>query len=307
VTVAGRSTPGDVDNNTVVLIGDVTYMADWIFGGGPYPPILNDADVDGDCKANIVDVTYLISAVMGQGPAPLDSDCVPGSLKPTVGGESFVFAENVALDVGAGVNGKRELKYNSTRKVNALAIRLKALNGSRIDVTKTSAKSSLYWSQDGDDVMIGLLDPQGVDFFVPSDSDLVELSGDFEIVSVEATDIHADGTTEYLRPQFVAGKFTAGGAPGISEFSLDGAYPNPFNPVTQIAFSLPVASDVKIEIYNVLGQRVITLTDSYFEAGKHTVRWSSQSESGSTVASGMYFAKMTAGDFSASKKLVILK
>jgi Subtilase family/Secretion system C-terminal sorting domain len=303
--------PGDANNDCSVNIADVTYMIARLFSGGPDFPIRNDADVDADplssCKFNIVDITYLMASILSGGPAPIDNNCTPGSLKETAGEESFVFAEDVTLDVGASVMGKRVVKYNSSRKVNALAIRLRALNGSKIDVTKTSAKSNLYWSQDGSDVIIGLIDPQGEDFFLPSDSDLVAISGDFEIVSVEATDIHADGTTEYLRPQFVAGKFTAGGAPGIGEFSLDGAFPNPFNPVTQIAFSLPVASDVTIEIYNVLGQRVITLTDSYFEAGKHTVRWSSQSESGSTVASGMYFAKMTAGDFSASKKLVILK
>ncbi len=307
ISVLVATTPGDADNNTSFNVADVNYMLAWIFTGGSGPPIRNDADANGDCVLNIADVTYMIANIFNSGSLPLDADCVPGSLKPAAGGESFVFAADVALDVGAKRDNRRMLKYNATRKVNALVIRLKALNGSQIEVTKTSAKSELYWSQTGADVIIGLIDPQGQDFFMPSDSDLVEIAGDFEIVSVEATDIHADGTTEYLRPQYVAGKFTSSSDPTIGEFSFDGAFPNPFNPETQIAFSLPISSNVKIEIYNILGQRVITLTDKRFDAGAHTVSWSSQDESGSIVASGMYFAKMTAGDFSASKKLVILK
>jgi len=307
ITLAVTTTPGDADNNTSVDVGDVNYMIARIYSGGPDFPIRNDADVNFDCTFNLPDLSYLIAYIFSGGPAPLDSDCMLGSLKSTPGGETFVLAGDVALDVGSRVADKRELKYNASRKVNALSIRLKALNGSKIDVTKTCKKSHLYWSQDGADVIIGLIDPQGKDFFLPSDTDLVAISGDFEIVSVEATDIHADGTTEYIHPNFVAGRFTSGSDPTVGEFSLDGAFPNPFNPETQIAFSLPVSSNVKIEIYNILGQRVVTVTDKRFDAGSHRVRWNSQDESGATVASGMYFARMTAGEFSASKKLVIMK
>jgi len=87
-----------------------------------------------------------------------------------------------------------------------------------------------------------------------------------------------------------------------NEFSLEQNSPNPFNPVTEISFNLPYATDVKLEIFNIMGQRITILTDKGLEAGKHKVNWD-----GSGTASGIYFYKLRAGDFSATRKMVLLK
>jgi len=87
-----------------------------------------------------------------------------------------------------------------------------------------------------------------------------------------------------------------------TEFSLGQNYPNPFNPITDISFSLPVASHVKLEIFNVMGQKVATVVDRHLEAGNHSVTWD-----GSQGASGVYLYRLTAGDFVESKKMVLLK
>jgi hypothetical protein len=87
----------------------------------------------------------------------------------------------------------------------------------------------------------------------------------------------------------------------ISAFGLIN-YPNPFNPITEINFSLPVASHVKLEIFNIVGQQVETLTDKYLEAGYHTVTWD-----GSQAPSGVYFYRIQAGDSVESKKMILLK
>ena len=87
-----------------------------------------------------------------------------------------------------------------------------------------------------------------------------------------------------------------------TEFALHQNYPNPFNPATEISFSLPNAADVKLEIFNIMGQRVATLADQHLEAGNHGVIWD-----GSHVASGVYFYRLEAGDFVESRKMVLLK
>jgi hypothetical protein len=86
-----------------------------------------------------------------------------------------------------------------------------------------------------------------------------------------------------------------------TNFALNQNYPNPFNPVTTISFNLPVASEYTLTIYNVTGQ-VVTQFAGEVEAGVVSIEWDA-----STNASGMYFYKLNAGDFSATKKMVLLK
>ncbi len=87
-----------------------------------------------------------------------------------------------------------------------------------------------------------------------------------------------------------------------TDFSLHQNHPNPFNPITEISFSLPSATHVKLEIYNIMGQLVATLADRRFEAGQHTIEWN-----GSQVASGVYLYRLRAGDFVDTKKMILLK
>jgi PKD repeat protein len=78
--------------------------------------------------------------------------------------------------------------------------------------------------------------------------------------------------------------------------------PNPFNPTTEIAFSLPEASQVTLEVYNIMGQKVVTLINGYVEAGEHTVIWD-----GSNVTSGMYLYRLKAGAVDETRKMLLLK
>lgn len=86
-----------------------------------------------------------------------------------------------------------------------------------------------------------------------------------------------------------------------SNFGVAQNYPNPFNPTTTIDFSIPVSADVMMTIYNVNGQKVTDFSGA-FEAGIHSFEWDA-----SQAASGVYFYRLTAGDFSAVKKMVLLK
>ncbi|MCH8300817.1 MAG: T9SS type A sorting domain-containing protein [Candidatus Marinimicrobia bacterium] len=87
-----------------------------------------------------------------------------------------------------------------------------------------------------------------------------------------------------------------------SGWSLKENYPNPFNPTTSIEYSLPQSGEVSLMIYNLLGQEVARLIDGEQIAGVHSVKW----EAGS-MASGIYFYRLRAGDFVRTKKMVPLK
>jgi hypothetical protein len=92
-----------------------------------------------------------------------------------------------------------------------------------------------------------------------------------------------------------------------TEFELSQNTPNPFNPSTQINFALPSAAKVNLTVFNVLGQQVKTLVDDYMTAGYQTVTWDGRDNSGATVASGVYFYRIAAGQFADTKKMLLLK
>ncbi len=90
-------------------------------------------------------------------------------------------------------------------------------------------------------------------------------------------------------------------------FALNQNYPNPFNAATNISFSLASRSEVAIEIYNILGQKIYAWENLEFPAGVHSVIWEGTSFDGSPVASGIYLYRLRADEFVEMKKMVLVK
>ena len=114
------------------------------------------------------------------------------------------------------------------------------------------------------------------------------------------------GTEEKKMQAVLSGIESSSDQPLPANFSLRANYPNPFNPQTTITYALPQASYVKIEIYNILGQKTITLVDEQLPAGYHTVRWSGRNEIGERVGAGIYLCRMQAGEFVKTQKMTLL-
>lgn len=93
----------------------------------------------------------------------------------------------------------------------------------------------------------------------------------------------------------------------VTSYELGQNYPNPFNPSTTISFALPQAGEVNLTIYNIYGQLVRQLVAGQMTTGRHSVIWNGKNERGQQVASGMYLYVLKAGEFTAHRKLVLMK
>jgi len=111
--------------------------------------------------------------------------------------------------------------------------------------------------------------------------------------------ISANGSRELLGEAEASPTFNAG---TVTEYALYQNYPNPFNPETQITFDLVESGFVSLRVVNLLGQEVAVIANGDFSAGRHVVNFNE-----SNLTSGVYLYTMSAGDFSAAKKLVLLK
>jgi len=118
----------------------------------------------------------------------------------------------------------------------------------------------------------------------------------FEVTAKELAKVGADSWV-------LTGSFLEGDLADVpSEFALLNNYPNPFNASTVIDYQLPVSSTVKLEVYNLLGSKVATLVNGEQEAGYRSVTWDA-----SEVSSGVYFYKLTAGDYTETKRMMLVK
>ena len=108
---------------------------------------------------------------------------------------------------------------------------------------------------------------------------------------------------QLIKPEFISvsqSLSTEGNVPNV--FALQQNYPNPFNPATVINYSIPNAARVELAVYNVLGQKVATLVDEEMTAGPHSIEWDA-----SQYSSGVYFYRVSAGSYTDTKKMMLVK
>jgi hypothetical protein len=121
----------------------------------------------------------------------------------------------------------------------------------------------------------------------PETDELFSFNGDFEISDIIVANTQYEVSVNL---------------PLATSFSLREAYPNPFNPTTNMELVMPLAGEMNVEVYNLLGQSVATLTSGYMESGTHVLTWDA-----SNVSSGMYFIKAEASGLTKTQKIMLLK
>jgi hypothetical protein len=122
---------------------------------------------------------------------------------------------------------------------------------------------------------------------------------------IDRNEIYRDVTRGWLHGSLIGPDITGADAP--KAYRLAQNYPNPFNPSTTIKYDMKAKGLVTVKIYDVAGRLVRTLVDDVKDTGAYSAVWDGGNNTGTTVASGIYFYKMETAGFSATKKLVLLR
>jgi len=328
---------GDATRDGVIDISDVVYLINYLFIGGPAPVPLWVGDANSDEVVDVSDVVYLINYLFVGGPAPCEDKGTPspsnglelnkGKAPAQIGFSSPTISKDGIFNLP--VIGKfdvdlaavqLEIKYDPkkitllepalTPKTEGLSI----YSSSNQGIQKIDSLRSLQ---------VGILDPTGKHQISAGTNALVnlkikgsDLTSRFASLTtgLEITKaILVDKNAQKIPVQIVAkmkesGEELVGEKSAIpQEFSLSQNYPNPFNPETEISYGLPRDCYVKLAIHNVAGQKVNTLVDERQSAGYKTIYWNGRDDKGKEVASGIYFYKLEAGNFTESRKMVLIK
>jgi hypothetical protein len=216
---------------------------------------------------SVADLVYLIRVIVG--------DALPYN-KPLPAGAMTVNAQGSVVS------------YTASENVGAVLL---TFQGTAVPTLNVAGMDMLY-GQNGSELRV-LVYNIGKNAIPAGIGNLLTLSGDAELTSVEAASYFGGAMNVTVRnlPQ---------------SFTLMQNSPNPFNPSTKISLNMPVESDYSVAVYNVAGQLVKEYR-GHAAAGTVEVVWDGTDNSNVHVASGIYFYKATANDFSATKKMVLMK
>ena len=276
---------GDANGDNSVNLGDVVHLRNFIFFEGPPPIPYGAGDANGDGSVNVGDMVYIVNYVFKGGPPPL---CF------AEGGAAKLSASSPVL-LRADYDGERTIiEMSSPVDIFGIEIELAGKNISEIHSPVTSVQLLTPDAPEGTAV-VGLLDMEGSGHISSGKTEILTIQGLAVILSGYAS----DGAGRSYPLEISTAK-ESNVLP--TEFSLGQNYPNPFNPQTAINFALPEPSIISLEVYNVMGQKVTTLAEGQWNAGIHQITWDA-----STVASGVYFYRLSTEDFVETKKMVLLK
>jgi len=285
--------PGDMDDNPGVDLGDLTALIDYLFISFTPPCNLATADVNEDCSGpDLGDLTFLIGYLFIDGPPP-QCACESPGLAASSKQRPDILVETVFDD------GYTSVVLHSAVELSGVQLELVGHQTSTPENLQTG-RLDLLAGQVGDVLRVGVLDLDGSEIIPSGSLQLLRIEGEVEVVSAIASDLNYSVWT----PSLSSSGFDA----AVPEtYSLEQNYPNPFNPTTRISFALPEAAHVRLDVFNILGQQVVTMIEGWLDAGYHSVEWDGLISGGTTAASGVYFYRLETKDFSQTRKMILLK
>jgi hypothetical protein len=308
--VAGKFTIdmfGDANIDRAVDVGDVVSLVANILGEITFTPRqLAASDVNQDTYVNVGDLVAMIDIILGRwmGPSPqiytgtmatvrLDyQDLENGGT-----GEVKVIADTKIPVAGAQL----QIDYDPT-VLTLQTPRLSDRSGHFIVESHDDGKGKLkivLYNFSNEPISAG----EGTILSIPASAH----PNASEALKIELKKVVLSDTKAVLVP-------TEGESPSLpSAFELDQNYPNPFNPSTTIRFTIPSAQSgsasisATLRVFNILGEVVKTLVDEPLAPGTYEKVWDGRDGQGNSVASGIYFYKLKAGNFTDTKKMVMMK
>ncbi len=277
--------PGDIDGNQSCDVADVTALVTYLFLYGPPPCVFNAADINGSCTGpNICDLTYIVDYLFMSGTAP-----VCGCLG--IGQGSPLAKINPGISVAAKVeNNTTTVLLSSPIELHGVQLELKGAGEATVANLLGEEFNLVYGQRDGV-LRVGLLDLDGAEIVRAGEHQMISIPGEYELVSAVVSDMNHNDIIASIEK--------------LSElpnrYALHQNYPNPFNPVTTISFSLKERTDYILTIYNLSGQMVTSFKGTA-DRGVKEIEWDA-----SHHASGVYLYKLDAGNYTETRKMMLLK
>jgi hypothetical protein len=284
---------GDINLNYVPFeVGDVVYFTNYFIDPGTYPldgDRWPNSDINQDGRPGTIgDLIQLISIVGVGGSGKL--------YHPEPATDDRIILENIRTATGSDVIA------DGSSPIGGAMFLFKVDAASELDVTVGCELDhvTLHHSLVGDELRVLLLDESRAGIAADGRPIVsVRHSVDVAVELIGAS--VADPTGRMLTAELGRSAVLPSG------YRLDQNFPNPFNPVTQISFSLERAGMVSLKVYNIHGQLLRTLVSLEMQAGVHSIEWDGADADGDPVASGVYFYRLESLDFSDVKKMMLIK
>ncbi len=280
---------GDLNLNGIAFeVADLVYFFNYFIDPFNYPLdgdrwYNSDINQDGQ-PGTLADLVYM-EAIMNGGGAKLlatESDLIARYNLTTTGGE-IVYALSSEVEIAAAF-----FKFATG-------------DGGPLEFHPAAALAGMdvRTGVNGDTLRVLVIGPAG-NTFAANGQELFRLAGSTDIRLVSQACVDSRARELYLERARRESCLP-------SQYSLNQNYPNPFNPQTLISFDLPKAGQVRLAVYNLLGEKVRVLINEYLPAGQHQVVFDGRNSYGEALASGVYFYRLSADRFKDTKKMLLLK
>jgi hypothetical protein len=249
----------------------------------------DDGDMNGDGGWNVLDIVALANCVLAGNCLDLENACA-GDLNGDGGYNvlDIVALANCVLADSCG--GRVDDASHSTLIIDDNIVSIEAdgfiggvqmtlKHGDDFSIEMTDRALFADYLTTGNETRLLVITPETEDLFI--------YEGEFEITELIVANSQNEVSVDL---------------PLAASFSISDAYPNPFNPTTTMTLTMPVSGEMQVDVYNLLGQSVASLTSGYKDAGIYNLTWDA-----SDVSSGMYFVKAQADGFTKTQKLMLIK
>ncbi len=247
-------------------------------------------DLNGDGGFNVLDIVTLANCVLASNCADLENGCA-GDLNGDGGYNvlDIVTLANCVLASNCGgrvddasestiIKKDNQVSFEADGFIGGVQMTLTHGSDFTIEMTDRALLGTGYLTT-GNETRLLVISPETEELF--------SFTGEFEITEVIVANSQDEVSVDL---------------PIAASFRLSDAYPNPFNPVTTMTLTMPMAGEITVEVYNLLGQVVATLASGYMEASTYTLTWDA-----SNASSGVYFVQADVAGFTKTQKLMLLK
>jgi len=296
--IVGRDSLKNVGNNKELTRADI---APWAFGSKNPTP---------DGVVNVQDLA-LIQNIILYGRYP-DGTTLNKSLVIAGNSESILnktSSNSAKIDFYITEEGIL-INSNSDASLRGVQLEFAGLSGSTSNMIIESGLGGGYYVQENDYLRVLLYDPAGNNAIPAGEGKIAFLP--FTISNPQAISVSkvilVTTETKKIDNNNIETKILYTNGPEIPvDYSLSQNYPNPFNPTTSVNFSIPQDGFVTIKIFDMLGQEITTLFSGNAQKGNYTLNWNGKDSHGNSISSGSYIYRMTSGDYTQSKKMLLLK